>query len=213
MLVLAGLQRTGVQDLGGGTLTANLQDGTTLKLTRDGDWGMMTVTRPAGATTVTFVNPVRETDFRPIGAGKAGNIDEADFYTEAMIEEKTGVNLLNAFNLIDTKAPDPKTAAKKNTEMAWARQQLFDAMKSRLIALQRPGQETYKGNPYVGPGAPPPIARYQALKKVVFKFVGDPKTYANWSLFTDAVNAQVAALNADPALNAFGYSFSADIPK
>jgi uncharacterized delta-60 repeat protein len=210
LLAMAGQQNTGVQDLGNGNLQVNLQDGGTIQLTKDGDWAEMAINPSLGAPyTVTWENPVVETDFRTVGGGKNGNIDAADFISGTIFEDKTGVDLLNKWNLVDPTAADPKTAAKKNSESNWAQVRIFDATKSRLLALQQPGQETYPlAGKYVGPAQPPPITQYQAIKNVVVRFVGPPASYAGWTAFINAVQTQVAALNADPQLQAFGYHFS-----
>jgi hypothetical protein len=115
--------------------------------------------------------------------------------------------------LPDLQALNPSPADKKNTEEKWADDQIYKAIRARLLRLQRPGQETYPhAKDYFGPKAPPPIDQYQQLKRVVVRFVDPAAIYQGWQKFKDAVQLKIDALNNDPDLKQLGYTFSAEYP-
>lgn len=201
---------------GNDALALTLLDGGTIRLTKDGPWGRVAFTRRDGVTgRIAVTLPVKEVDFRFVGGKAEGNIDGMDLVHGLIYEVKTAGNLMHDGNLVDRNVPQEarKAAEKKTSEDEWAEKQVFKAAKERLVKLQRPGQETFKAQGYLGPATVPPITEAQRLKDIAFVFNDDKQVYAGWDKLTNAVASKIQKLNGDPELKALGYKFEVVYPR
>ena len=189
---LAKRSRTLVLDLGGGVLTATLQDGTVVKSQPDGTWGQLIIQRPNEAQVmVRFAGPpIRSLKFRD-NAGNNNEIDRID-NLDTLVEEKGATNLLNKFNY-------DKSGQMLNTEVMWSQDQIYNGLNKRLSLLNGLppyglANDTFKStdlkSPYSGPDQLPTADDLRKVKKVKVEIAGD------WPALRAAVNADIDRLQA-----------------